>query len=154
VHVRYRPSGRARRDVGEWPEFDKDEALDMGNDYIRTGLRRIAEELVSPGFASINQIECSLLFIAAEILRVFHGGSVLETHGSARFGRRELSQLCEMVIDPNGEARGLSELAAELGMCSRTLATTFRRTTGRPSAVSWPERWLRKPRCCWAVANC
>lgn len=115
----------------EWPDFDREEALDTGNEYIRMGLRRIAEELLAPGFASTAQIECSLLFIAMELLRVLRGSAPAECNSSARLDRRELARLCEMVIDPKGDIQGLGELAADLGMCSRTLASAFRRTTGK-----------------------
>jgi AraC family transcriptional regulator len=112
----------------QWADFDANDALDIGNDYIRTGMRRIAEELVSPGFASTAQIESSLMFIATELLRVF--GRDRKTAPTGLLSRRQISRLYAMAMESTGETPGLGDFADELDMCARSLATAIRRTTG------------------------
>jgi len=113
-----------------WPDFDLEEALDLGNGYIRMALRRIAEELFSPSFASVAQIECSLMFVAMELLRVLGHDTRQQQPEAGRLTQRQLDRLREMVIDSIGEIPSLGELAAENGLCGRKLASAYRRTTG------------------------
>lgn len=113
----------------EWPDFDPDDALDVGNEYIRAGLRRIAEELVSPSFSAVAQIECSLMFIAMELRRVY-GSRRDAAATTGRLTHGQLAKLCDMIIEKAGETPSLGELAAETGMSGRSLAAAVRNTTG------------------------
>ncbi len=122
----------ASRTGTEWklPDFHLDDALNIGNEYVRAGLRRIADELVAPSFASVAQIECSLMFIAMEMLRILDRSHETKPIVAGRLTKRQLSRLCSMLVDSIGEPPSLGELAAETGMCGRSLATAFRNTTG------------------------
>jgi len=123
---------RAAVDEAEWrwPSFDLEKALNIQNEYVRVGLRRIAEELLSPGFASAMQIECSLLFVALELQRHFAGGDPPGRSGPGKLSGRHLGILRSMIIDTPGGPPTIGELAAACGMGGRQLALSYRRTTG------------------------
>jgi AraC family transcriptional regulator len=112
-----------------WPHFDLEAALNIRNEYVSLGLRRIAEELLSPGFASEQQIECSLMFIAMELRR--HFGSDERTPAATRgcLTAGQLTLLNEMMIDSSATPT-IAELAAACSMGGRQLAQAYRRSTG------------------------
>jgi AraC family transcriptional regulator len=122
----------AERTGMEWrlPEFDLTDGLSIGNEYVRAGLRRIADELVSPGFASAAQIECSLVFIAMELMRILDRSDEARPAAIGSLTKRQLSRLCAIIVDSVGDTPTLGELASETGMCPQSLASAFRKTTG------------------------
>jgi AraC family transcriptional regulator len=112
-----------------WPEFDPADALTIRNEYVRLGMRRVAEEVLAPGFAASAQIECLLLFVALELRR--HLGNSAEPALSAgRLTTRQLALLRSMVVDGPGEIPSIGVLAAACGMGGRQLAASYRKTTG------------------------
>jgi AraC family transcriptional regulator len=113
-----------------WPEFDVQAALDIRNEYVRLGLQRIAEEALSPGFASATQIECSLMFVALELRRHFAGERRIAQPREGKLSARQLQVLRSMVIERPNTSPTISELATECGMNGRQLALAYRRTTG------------------------
>jgi AraC family transcriptional regulator len=112
-----------------WPSFDLEAALNIRNEYVSAGLRRIAEEVLSPGFSSELQVECSLMFVALELSRHFRptAEATLATHG--RLSARQLAVLRSMMID-SAATPTIRELAAACGMGGRQLAHYYRNTTG------------------------
>lgn len=113
-----------------WPGFDPDSALNIQNEYVRLGLRRLAEEVLAPGFASEAQIECTLMFMALELRRHFSGVVAAAPSSTGRLTSRQVSLLRSMLIETSGQVPAISELAAACGMGGRQLAEACRRTTG------------------------
>jgi AraC family transcriptional regulator len=113
-----------------WPGFDIAEALNIRNEYIGLGLRRVAEEVLSPGFASAVQIECSLLFVALELRRHLAGKSIAPEAAAGRLTSKQLALLRNMVANTAGAPPTIGELAASCGMGGRQLALAYRMTTG------------------------
>lgn len=114
-----------------WPDFDLASTFNVGNDYVRAGMRRIAEEVLEPGFASDAQIECTLTFIALEIRRQLArvGPSDMD-HTPEKLTAQQLAQLRAMVIESSGAPPTVAELSAACGMNSRRLAIAHKNTTG------------------------
>jgi AraC family transcriptional regulator len=112
-----------------WPSFNLEEALNIRNEYVSLGLRRIAEELLSPGFASALQVECSLMFVALELQRHFRLNVEAERPTNGRLSTTQLSALQGMMIDSVAPPK-ISELAQACGMGGRQLAHAYRTTTG------------------------
>jgi AraC family transcriptional regulator len=112
-----------------WPSFDLESALDIRNEYVSLGLRRIAEEVLSPGFASETQIECSLMFVALELQRHL-GSDQNERPAAGRLTARQLAVLRSMVVDTPDAPPTIAELAEACGMGGRQLALAYRKTTG------------------------
>ena len=113
-----------------WPSFDLAKTLAIGNDYVRTGLRRVAEEVLSPGFASTSQIEISLMFVAHEIRRLLENAPIRELRDTRKLSDRQLAVMRELVFDTKGSEPSIAEVAAILMMNPRQLALAFRNTTG------------------------
>lgn len=113
-----------------WPSFDLMKTLAIGNDYVRAGLRRIAEEVLSPGFASTAQIEASLMFVAYELSRLLENAPRQEVHDNHKLSARQLATLRETIFDTPGEGPTIVDLAAQFGMSPRQLGFAFRNTTG------------------------
>jgi AraC family transcriptional regulator len=112
-----------------WPSFDLEEALNIRNEYVSLGLRRIAEELLSPGFASTLQVECSLMLVALELRRHFGFNADVERPTNGRLSATQLSVLQSMMID-SAAPPTISELARACGMGGRQLAHAYRSATG------------------------
>jgi AraC family transcriptional regulator len=112
-----------------WPDFDPADALTIRNEYVSLGLRRIAEEVLSPGFASAAQVECALMFVAFELRRHLAKGENSRWTGG-KLTAKQLALLRGMVIDTPDAAPTIAELAAACGMGSRKLALAYRKTTG------------------------
>ncbi len=113
-----------------WPDFDLASTLSIGNDYVRAGMRRIAEEILTPGFASDVQIECALTFIALEIRRELERGGDQPEHNPGKLSAQQLAQLRSMVIESSGPPPGVAGLATACGMTSRQLVLALRNTIG------------------------
>ncbi|MDB5687061.1 MAG: hypothetical protein JWR77_1650 [Rhizorhabdus sp.] len=115
-----------------WPDFDLPSTLCIGNDYLRAGMRRIAEEIISPGFASDVQIECTLTFIALELRRQLDRGGRKRSEGDAnvKLSAPQLAFLHRLVIETEGPPPTVAELAAACGISSRQLAVSHRSATG------------------------
>ena len=112
-----------------WPSFDLEDALNIRNEFVSLGLRRIAEELLSPGFASALQVECSLMFVALELRRHFGPSGEAERPTNGRLSSTQLSLLQSMMIDSAAPPK-ISELAHACGMGGRQLAHAYRSATG------------------------
>lgn len=113
-----------------WPSFDLVKTLAVGNDYVRAGLRRIAEEVLSPSFACTAQIEASLLFVAHELSRLLENAPRQEVRDNHKLSERQLAILHEALFDTPGEGPTIMDLAATFGMSPRQLTFAFRNTTG------------------------
>ena len=113
----------------DWPDFDLENALSIRNDYVRLGMRRLAEEVLSPGFASAIQIENALMFVSLELRRHLVGDP-RHAPSTGKLDARQLGLLRSMLIDAQGEPPTVGELAAACGMGGRQLAASYRRTTG------------------------
>jgi AraC family transcriptional regulator len=112
-----------------WPSFDLQAALNIRNEYVGLGLRRIAEEMLSPGFSSALQIECSLMFVALELRRHFEFNGDSHRPTNSRLNAAQLTTLRGMLIDSEAPP-SISELAAACGMGGRQLAQCYRNATG------------------------
>lgn len=113
-----------------WPGFDPATALNVRNEYVQLGLRRLAEEVLSPGFASETQIECTLMFVALELRRHFNGNREAAPPSTGLLTSRQVALLRSMLIDTPGLVPTIGELAIACGMGGRQLAEAYRRTTG------------------------
>jgi AraC family transcriptional regulator len=113
-----------------WPSFDPEAALSIRNEYVHLGMRRIAEEVLSPGFASATQVECSLMFVALALRRHLEGNRQTGRTRNGRLTERQLDLMHSMVVDTPGAPPTIAELAATCGMGGRQLALSYRRTTG------------------------
>lgn len=93
-------------------------------------LRRMADELRSPGFATETLVEGLGLAALAELSRFLHVDGAGETRRSGRLSTAQLRRLDEYVDAFPRRAPTIGTLARLLGMSPRRLTTLFRDTTG------------------------
>lgn len=114
----------------QWCGFNPDAALNIRNEYVSVGLRRVAEEILFPGFASETQIECALMFVGMQLARHFETKQAATRPPPGVLGPKQLSRLRSMLIDTPGSVPSIAELASACGMGGRQLAESYRRSTG------------------------
>ncbi|ARS28484.1 helix-turn-helix transcriptional regulator [Sphingomonas sp. KC8] len=107
--------------------------LDVGGTAggaIDAMLRRMAEELRAPGFATETLIEGLGLAALAELSRFLHADTTSAPRTSGQLNATQLRRLDEYVDAFPRRAPTISTLAGLLGMSPRRLTTLFRDTTG------------------------
>jgi len=113
----------------DWSGLEPSVAFDVRDPYVQMAVQRLRQEVSTPGFASEVQIECTLIFLAAQLRRyvdtrqIGHDGRALSTI--------ELRSVLERIHDEDGPAPSVAELAAILGMSAPVFSNKFRQTMGR-----------------------
>lgn len=104
------------------------QCLHIWSESIRTPLRRIAEELRSPGFASALIVEGLSLVILGELSRLLHQPrpNLASSGGLANWRLN----LIEEMVRAEGKPPTLGELAVACRMSTRHLMRAFRKETG------------------------
>lgn len=116
--------------------------LNLQSPFIAIMMRRLAEELISPGFASDLQIESTVLSIGIELRRTLTRGSVEESD-TDQLGRRQLSAL-HGAIEAAPATVSLRALAEVCGIPARRLSPLYRRATGTTLRASIAEARVRR----------
>jgi AraC family transcriptional regulator len=115
----------------DWAKMENPEAaLDIKNPYIGMALRRIAEELLSPSFASDAQIECSLMFITHELHRQFTKSRSRTSVERGKLSAWQLTVVREKLSADLGEGLSIHDIAEACGCGTRQLSKLYRNTAG------------------------
>ncbi|HTJ64196.1 MAG TPA: AraC family transcriptional regulator [Alphaproteobacteria bacterium] len=115
----------------EWDEAELAACLDLRGDPIAGGMKRLAHEAATPGFASDLLVEGVGLTVMVEIARFIRGarGRIGPSRGGlAPWQLRRITDAIEASDDANPS---LAELAALCGIGRRHLMRAFRQSTGR-----------------------
>lgn len=113
----------------DFADIRKDLCINMYNPYLATGLRRIAEELISPSFVSSLQIDLVVKSMALELLGYFNN------RGSS-YSRRQDTEAHLMVqklhtyVESCDKIPSIEDIASVCGISSRRLSTLYRNSTG------------------------
>jgi AraC family transcriptional regulator len=122
---------------GDWARMVPPEAaLDIKNPYIGMALRRITEELVSPGFANEAQIECSLLFITHELERQFSKSRHRIPVERGKLSGWRLALIREMLSGDLGARLSVCDMAEACDCSVRQLSQLYRNATGETLRAS------------------
>ena len=114
----------------DWNSRACEEMLNLQSLYLQATLRRLAEEVTTPGFASELHIECLLTGIALELHREFlrdHG----DTEENGKLSPGQLLLLREMLEAGLEGDTSLRHLAAACSLPVRQLSTRLKNTTGK-----------------------
>jgi AraC family transcriptional regulator len=114
----------------DWTRLDPDAALNIRNPYIEMALRRIAEEVVTPTFASGPLIECSLMFITHELDTQFNRFLRAQPTEHGKLSARQQTILQERLSGDLGEGLSVADLAQACGCTTRQLSELYRNTNG------------------------
>lgn len=113
-----------------WPDCDPAKFLAVESDAARAGLRQIAQELLSPGFASVATLEITLMFVTTQLLRHLRVMPQIERADERKLTPTQLETLRAMLMDTPGKVPSIKQLSEVFGLNSRQLAGAYRRTTG------------------------
>jgi AraC family transcriptional regulator len=109
-------------------------SIDIGGrcgEIIDSLLRRIAQEVQAPGFASDTLIEGLGLTALAELARHFHAAAGDQLPPRGRLSVAQMRMLHDYVENRPGAAPTISELARQCGIGPRHFMALFRATTGQ-----------------------
>lgn len=118
--------------LGEaWDERELAACLDVRGERIRTGLRRLAHEAETPGFASDLLVEGLGLTMMAEIARYLRGARDRSPVARGGLAPWQLRRIEDAVENQPDTPPGLSALASLCGIGNRHLMRAFKHSTGR-----------------------
>lgn len=99
-------------------------------------LRRMAQEIEIPGFASETMIEGLGLTALAELSRHLNGGPPVEPTARGKLSMSQLRRLERYISETPGRAPTITDLAHQCSLGPRRFTTLFRATTGQ-SVRDW-----------------
>jgi AraC family transcriptional regulator len=94
-------------------------------------MRRMAQEVETPGFAPDTMIEGLGLAALAELAQHLNGQPIAEAPARGRLSVTQVRLLQDYVNDRTGPAPSISELAQQCGIGRRRFMALFRATTGQ-----------------------
>lgn len=127
----------------DWREVDPYATIDVQNQYIAMGLRRLAEEVRNPGFATSLQIECTLTFITLELIRHFSESEKTNEKDNQQLSTSQIEKIKEVLLESE-KTPTLRELAEACDIPSRNLSKMFINTTGYTLRKYLAEERLQK----------
>lgn len=122
-------SGLPARDIGLSAEL-LEASLDVRSQPVVQALRRIADEIVEPGFCSELLAQAVWTQAAIELHRYLHLATVNEEDAAPGLSRSQLDRIIER-IEQSGKPPKVAELAAECGLSTRHFFRLFRASTGQ-----------------------
>lgn len=121
--------------LADYPELlsflsslDGDHQFNLDGPFLRAGLTRIADEIVTPGFDSAFMVRSLLFAICGEIRRATLGQPVpQECDGTLSPGQMTMLR---QVLHESGKLPTVDDLAQHCGVTSRALSPLVKRATG------------------------
>jgi AraC family transcriptional regulator len=121
--------------VAAFAEIDWDDrrlaaTLDVDNARIRLALRRLAEEVLSPGFASDVLVESMVTALVVELYRQFAAPARAIESRAGGLAAWQLRRIEDAIGDAAGVMPSIAALAAECGVSPRHLMRLFKASAG------------------------
>jgi AraC family transcriptional regulator len=113
-----------------WDDAELAACLDVRGDRIESGLRRLARETETPGFASDALVEGLGLTMMAEIARYLRGARDRPTATRGGLAPWQMRRIVDSIEGLPDAPPSLSELAALCGIGNRHLMRAFKHSTG------------------------
>ena len=114
-----------------WDDRDLEACLDIGNSNIRRMMLQLAEEAVSPGFASVLFVEALGTAIVVELARHFGQESGASEPRRGKLGSEQLGRISSYIGDLVLGSPTTADLADLCGVSPRHLMRVFKATTGQ-----------------------
>jgi AraC family transcriptional regulator len=115
----------------DWSQVDPAQAFDVRNSYVQMALQRLAQEAEAPGLSADIQVDCTLMFLVAELHRHFNGRGKSCVDDSSNLSRVQLATIRELVEDGMGTLPSLRILADALNLSPQALSVRFRNSAGK-----------------------
>ncbi|MDB6063025.1 MAG: Transcriptional regulator, AraC family [Verrucomicrobiaceae bacterium] len=114
----------------DWAAIDLQRTFDVQNPFLLAGLRRLAEEAVTPSFASELQAECTLVLLALELRRHFLGTPKDPEVALGKLSHRQMCLVNELIDSAIGSGPSLDDFAEACDIPARQLSIMFKRVSG------------------------
>lgn len=121
--------------LSDYPELqsvlanlDDDGQFNIDTPFLRAGLSRLADEIVTPGLDSAFMVRSLLLAICAEMRRAATSDEV--PHRPGRGLSPGQMQILRQVVHDNQHLPTVNELASHCGIAARDLSPLVKRATG------------------------
>jgi AraC family transcriptional regulator len=122
-------SGLLAEEIGASAEM-LEASLDVRSQPVVQALRRIADEIVQPGFCSELLAQAVWTQAAVELHRYLHLATSKEDGEAPKLSRAQLARITDR-IEQSGKPPKVAELAAECGLSTRHFFRLFRASTGQ-----------------------
>lgn len=117
----------------DWPWSPVELAVctNIRNFNIRSGLARLADEILAPGFASHVFVEAIVTALIVELVRHFRTARRSAVHPAGnKLAPWQLQRIQDLVDQVDHPAQDVATLASECGISPRHLTRIFKGTTG------------------------
>lgn len=114
----------------DWSAIDLENTFDVQNPFIIAYMKRLAEEAITPSFASELQTEYTLVLLALELRRHFMGSLKAPEATMNKLSHREMSLINELIDSSTGEGPSLEDFAEACNIPARQLSVMFKTMTG------------------------
>jgi AraC family transcriptional regulator len=129
----------------DWHDPELFASLDVRSAEVRGLLLKLANEMLTPGFASDLLIDALCVSLAIEFHRYFLHSPGGETEAGGRFTVDQLRRIRERIED-DLEGLRLTDLAIEHGMSNRHFSRLFHNSTGKTLSEYVTERRVAEAR--------
>jgi AraC family transcriptional regulator len=113
-----------------WQDIDLSRTFDIQNYYLLMGMRKLAEEAISPGFASDMQIESTLTVMGIELRRQLLDQSPLLLNNQHCLGKQQLSRVRDYIYSHLNNQISVGDIASVCDMAPREVSEQFKQSTG------------------------
>lgn len=114
----------------DWSLIDLERTFDVQNPFIIAAMKRLAEEAITPSFASELQTEYTLVLLALELRRHFLGTLKTPDRALSKLSHRQMNLINELIDSSTGEGPSLEDFAETCNIPARQLSIMFKRMTG------------------------
>ena len=114
----------------DWGNTDLSRTINIQNDYLLMGMRKLGEEACAPGFASELQIENMLAVMGVELHREFIGAGTVALTNDRKLSARELRLVREFIHDNLAGDISVAGIASYCEVSARDLSEQFKATLG------------------------
>ncbi|MFA7555028.1 MAG: AraC family transcriptional regulator [Spongiibacteraceae bacterium] len=114
----------------DWSAIDLEHTFDIQNPFIVAAMRRLAEEAITPSFASELQTEYTLVLLALELRRHFLSALKAPKITLSKLSHHQISLINELIDSSTGAGPSLDDFAEACNIPARQLSILFKNMTG------------------------
>lgn len=116
----------------DWRGVDPLRAFDVRDPFVQLAIQRLGQEALAPSFASNVQVECTLIFLAAQLQRYFRAAPPDNERDLAlRLSPAQLRRVTDRIHAHGEPLPSVSELATLVGLGSQSFSIRFRNSMGQ-----------------------
>jgi len=114
-----------------WTNIDPSLAFDVRDPFVQIAVQRLRQEALAPSFASELQVECTLIFLAAQLKRKMDNHQSSEPSDQGSLSGAGLQSIIKRIHDEDGPTPSVKEFATMVTMSAPVFSLKFREATGQ-----------------------